>query len=73
MRETMRASYTVEAAIIMPIVMILLGVVLERGITMYQQTMSAFGQIDTVCETDAVKTLYRLQMAEDILEEFGWN
>lgn len=73
MKKTLKASYTVEAAILMPIVLCVVAVMLQKGILMYQQTQEEFQNKDSICRTEAVKTIYRLEMAEDIWEEFGWK
>lgn len=73
MRRALRASYTVEAAIIMPIVLIVIGVILERGIDMYRRIGADFGAIDADYQTEARHIVDRLQTAEDILEELGWK
>ncbi len=73
MRKRVRASYTVEAAILMPIVLILVGVICEKGIEMYQKTKEQFAVIDGECQTQPLETLWRLQMTEDVMEEFGWK
>lgn len=73
MKETWKASYTVEAAILMPIVLCVSAVIIQKGICMYQQTQKEFQSKDKVCQTEAVKTIYRLQTAEDVWEEFEWK
>lgn len=73
MKETLKASYTVEAAILMPIVLCVAAVIIQKGICMYQQTQEEFQSKDSICRTEAVKTIYCLQTAEDVWEEFGWK
>lgn len=73
MRKTLKASYTVEAAILIPVVLCVAAVIIQKGICMYQQTREEFHSKDSICRTEAVKTVYRLQTAEDVWGEFGWK
>lgn len=73
MKKTLKASYTVEAAILMPVVLGVAAVIMQKGIWMYQQTQEEFHSKDSICQTEAVKTVYRLQTGEEVWGEFGWK
>ena len=73
MKKSLRASYTVEAAILMPIVLGIVAVLLQIGIHMYQQTREEFGKKDSICQTNAIETVWRLRLAGDVWEEIRWK
>lgn len=73
MKKSLRASYTVEAAILMPIVICMIAVLLQMGIHMYRQTREEFQNKDCICQTKAVETIQRLRLAGNAWEEIGWK
>ena len=73
MKKSLRASYTVEAAILMPILLCIIAVLLQMGLHMYQQVRKEFGNKDCICQTKAVETVQRLRLAGDVWEEIGWK
>lgn len=73
MKKSLRASYTIEAAILMPIVLCMIAVLLQMGIHMYQQMREECRDKDYLCQTKAVETVQRLRLAGDAWEEIGWN
>lgn len=73
MRAELRGSYTVEAAVILPIAIIVTVVMIQMGIEKYQQLEKEFQHIDECAQTQGAATVYRLSMAEEVWEEFKWK
>lgn len=60
-------SFTVEASIIIPILLMLLVVTIDLGVQMYEESECLLGQIETE-ELDAVKLFYLQNEIGDWIE-----
>lgn len=68
-----KASYTVEAAIIMPIVMLTVALIINVGIIKYNETQETIAECMEEEPPDAVGRVRLLLFSEDVLEELKWN
>lgn len=73
MRAALRGSYTVEAAVILPVAIIVTVAMIQMGIEKYQQLEKEFQHINECAQTQGAATVYRLSMAEEVWEEFKWK
>lgn len=73
MRRELRASYTVEAAVILPIALFVTVIVIQLGIEKYTELAGEFGRIDICAQTKGAETVYRLEASEDVWEELKWK
>lgn len=64
----MRASFTVEAAMIMPVVIVLLVLMLHLTIGLYENVTQAAENITKIEELDTVKTFRGLSNGKEIME-----
>ncbi|MBQ9022922.1 MAG: hypothetical protein IJ108_03275 [Eubacterium sp.] len=64
----MRASFTVEAAMIMPVVIILLIFMLHLTIGLYENVSEAAENITSVEKLDSVKTFRGLSTGKELME-----
>ena len=64
-----RASITVEAALLYPILIFLLMFLLQKTITYYQQTDQAAQGIISVEEPDTSKMFWKIVLAQRVTEE----
>ena len=66
--RTYRASITVEAALLYPVLIFLLMFLLQKTITYYQQTDQAALGIISVEEPDTSKVVWKIVLAQRITE-----
>lgn len=66
----MKASFTVEAAFLMPVVIILLAWMIHLTIGLYETTSEAADNIRQVEELDTVSLFRNLSGASDMLEKY---
>lgn len=64
----MRASFTVEAAMIMPVVIVLLVFMLHLTIGLYENVSEAAENITKVEKLDSVKTFRGLSAGQELME-----
>lgn len=67
MSRSVKGSLTVEAAIILPLLLGLLGLVMSSGIQMYTECRDTAVSILEEPDLDIVKTFYRWQEIGDIV------
>lgn len=68
-----KASYTVEAALIMPMVILIVALVINTGIAMHQETITTITECLAITPIDTVKRVRLLWLCEDVQEEIVWN
>lgn len=64
----LRGSYTVEAAIIIPVVLFTMAQGMKQGIDMYKETEATAGSYEEVKELDEVKDIHRYRTLGGIWE-----
>lgn len=67
MERRVRARYTIEAALIMPLVLGLFTVALRAAIVCYEEVRETAEKTAVVRQESPVKYMYRLQWAGDLL------
>lgn len=73
MRKSVRASYTIEASLIMPVLVFLTAFVMERAIEMYRETSEELREGGEICITEPVRTVRRIKCAGEIAEVLKWK
>lgn len=66
----MRASFTIEAAFLMPIIIILLAWTIQLTIGLYEKTSETAENIRQVEELDTVSQFRNFSAASDLLEKY---
>lgn len=73
MKKYVRASYTVEAAFLMPILIFLTAFVMTQALEMYRETSEKLGEMGETCVTEPVTTVRRLKHAKEIAGDLEWK
>lgn len=73
MKIELRASHTIEAAVIFPIALFVTVIIIRLGIEKYQLLTEQFQQIDECAQTQGAVTVYRLEAANGVWEELEWK
>lgn len=68
--KSLKGSFTVEATIIIPIILFLMISILEQGITFYKKTIERESP-KSITEWDAVSTFYDMWVLKEIGEVIG--
>ncbi len=68
---TMRGSLTVEAAIIVPMLLMVFALAMEGALTMYDECRETAALIMEEPKPDTVKLFYRYKAAGELLNESG--
>lgn len=68
--KSLKGSFTVEATIIIPIILFLMISVLKQGITFYKETIERESP-DYITNWDAVSTFYDVWVLKEIGEVIG--
>lgn len=66
--EDMKGSFTVEASVIVPLLLLLMLLALRQGISLCEETTERAESADGGEEFEIVETLYRLEQVTDIWE-----
>ena len=66
--KRVRASMTVEASLILPLVLFLFGLVMQMGIAMYEESRDTAAAIQEESDIEIVETFYRWKKVGEWIE-----
>lgn len=69
MKKSMRASYTIEAALILPTALFLILISIRTGISMYTEVKEAACHYEQVQQFDAASEIKQIKRWKKLLEE----
>lgn len=72
-RIELQASYTVEAAILMPLILFIIMAFISTGIDQYQEVVAAIAESEKMKPPGAVEKVRLLLFCENVLEELEWK
>ena len=59
--KSVKGVYTVEAALILPLVLFIMVISVRLGVALYQDTVRAASEYKEVQEYDEIKTIHRIR------------
>ena len=68
-----QGSFTVEAAIILPIILFCICLVIELGVSMHNEVKIQVGEQIQQKKIDMIKCMYRKEWLESFVENFTGN
>lgn len=69
-KRRLRASYTIEAALLIPLFLMMMAVAMETGIRLYEETACVKEQ-EGLADIWAVEDFYRFSLMKEVTGESG--
>lgn len=68
-----KGSYTIEAAILMPLILFTIMAFITTGIDEYQEVITAIAESEKMKPQEAAEKVRLLLLCENVLEELEWK